>query len=87
VHSRKYIQRYYCKNCEKTFNGLTKTSLEHTTPRKAFLLLYRYFIGNYSASKIVREVQVDVKTAYLFIAKERGPFKFFQELVDSLRSH
>jgi len=65
---------------------LTRTILEkcRVTPRKA--LLYLYFTGNYSASKIAREVQVDVKTAYLFTRKAREQAKFFQERVDSLGS-
>jgi len=35
MHNRKYVQRYYCKNCEKTFNDLTGTILEkcRLTPR------------------------------------------------------
>jgi len=88
MHNRKYIQRYYCKNCEKTFNDLTGTILERhrLTPRKALLILYLYFVGNYPASKIARETQIDVKTAYLFTTKAREQAKFFQELIGSLRS-
>jgi len=86
MHSRKYIQRYYCKNCEKTFNDLTETILEkcRLTPRKALLILYLYFVRNYSASKIAREVQIDVKTAYLFTTNVREQAKFFAELIGSL---
>jgi len=73
---------------QKLRDDLTGTILEkcRLTPRKALLILYLYFTGNYSASKIAREVQVDVKTAYLFTRKAREQAKFFQELVDSLRS-
>lgn len=87
MHNRKYIQRYYCKNCEKTFNDLTGTILEkcRLTPRKALLILYLYFTGNYSASRIAREVNIDVKTAHTFTAKARRQAKFFQELINSLR--
>jgi transposase-like protein len=60
------VQRYRCKNCDRTFNDQTGTVFEHSAVelRKWFLAVYTYIRFNTSLRQLDVELDVSYKTVY-----------------------